>query len=73
MHLIMFKMVDFLLCIFCPLKKKASVGGLDSKYHGSNQEKMAVGRSGGEPSGGGGLRRVLEGVGGVAWEHGGGG
>ena len=52
MQLIMFKMVDFLLCIFCPLKKKkANVGGLDSKYHGSNQEEMAVGRSGGEPSG----------------------
>lgn len=47
----MFEMVDFLLCIFCSLKKKANVGGLDSKYHGSNQEEMAVGRSGAEPSG----------------------
>lgn len=47
----MFEMVDFLLQVFCSLKKKANVSGLDSKYHGSNQEEMAVGRSGAEPSG----------------------
>lgn len=68
----MFKMVDFLLCIFCPLKKKKKPMrvALTASTMGATRKRWLWAEVVESHRAGGGLRRVLET--GRAWEHRGG-